>query len=111
MHYVNAGRTSSVLDWLARFPGEVVDADGELLLVQAWASALRGREHDMRRRSALAHERADLEAGPLPDGFSSLASSISVLRAAFGWGDVRVMLRRAHARPSARTSPRRGGPS
>jgi ATP/maltotriose-dependent transcriptional regulator MalT len=92
VHYVNAGRTSSVLDWLTRFPGEVVDADGQLLLVQAWASALRGREHDMRRAIGLARERADLEAGPLPDGFSSLASSISVLSAAFGWGDVRVML-------------------
>jgi LuxR family maltose regulon positive regulatory protein len=92
VHYVNAGRTSSVLDWLARFPGEVVDAHGTLLLVQAWVSALRGREQDMRRAIGLARERADLEAGPLPDGFSSLASSISVLRAAFGWGDVRVML-------------------
>ena len=92
VHYVNAGRTSSVLDWLARFPGAVVDADGRLLLVQAWASALRGREHDMRRAIGLARERADLEAGPLPDGFSSLASSISVLSAAFGWGDVSVML-------------------
>ena len=92
VHYVNAGRTSSVLDWLARFPGEAVDADGRLLLVQAWASALRGREHDMRRAIGLARERADLEDGPLPDGFSSLASSISVLSAAFGWGDVSVML-------------------
>ena len=27
VHYVNAGRTGSVLDWLARFPGEVVDGD------------------------------------------------------------------------------------
>jgi LuxR family maltose regulon positive regulatory protein len=101
VHYVNAGRTSSVLDWLARFPGEVVDAHGELLLVQAWVSALRGREHDMRRAIGLARERADLEAGPLPDGFSSLASSISVLSAAFGWGDVRVMLQEG-ARAAAR---------
>jgi LuxR family maltose regulon positive regulatory protein len=92
VHYVNAGRTSSVLDWLARFPGEAVDADGRLLLVQAWASALRGREHDMRRAIGLARERANLEDGPLPDGFSSLASSISVLSAAFGWGDVSAML-------------------
>ena len=80
VHYVNAGRTGSVLDWLARFPGEVVDADARLLLVQAWASALRGREHDMRRAIGLATERGDLEDGPLPDGFASLASSISVLR-------------------------------
>ena len=55
VHYVNAGRTGSVLDWLARFPGEVVDGDARLLLVQAWASALRGREHDMRRAIAPRH--------------------------------------------------------
>jgi LuxR family maltose regulon positive regulatory protein len=55
----------------------------------------------MRRAIGLARERADLEAGPLPDGFSSLASSISVLRAAFGWGDVRVMLEEG-ARAAAR---------
>ena len=92
IHYVNAGRTSSVLDWLEHFPSEVVETDARLLLVQAWASALRGREHDMRRAIGLAREVADLEQGPLPDGFESLASSISVLRAAFGWGDVTVML-------------------
>jgi LuxR family maltose regulon positive regulatory protein len=107
VHYVNAGRTGSVLDWLARFPGEVVDGDARLLLVQAWASALRGREHDMRRAIALARERGDLEDGPLPDGFASLASSISVLRAAFGWGDVRVMVEEGTraARREGLTSP------
>jgi LuxR family maltose regulon positive regulatory protein len=81
-----------VLDWLARFPGEVLDTDARLLLVQAWGSALRGREHDMRRAIGLAVEVGELEQGPLPDGFASLASSINVLSAAFGWGDVTVML-------------------
>ena len=48
VHYANAGRTASVLDWLGRMPDAVVDADPRLLLVEAWVSALRGREDAMR---------------------------------------------------------------
>ena len=51
VHYVNAGRTSSVLDWLLRFPAELLDADRRLLLVRAWVSALRGDEAGMRARA------------------------------------------------------------
>ncbi len=90
--YVNAGRTSSVLDWLVRFPDAVLDADARLLLVRAWVSALRGSEHDMRRALARVRELGGLEKGPLPDGFASLESSVSVLSAAFAWGDVAAIL-------------------
>ena len=90
--YVNAGRTDSVLDWLVRFPDELLGADARLLLVQAWASALRGREQDMRRALARVRELGGLEAGPLTDGFASLESSVSVLGAAFAWGDVSASL-------------------
>ena len=92
VHYANVGRTASVLDWLARFPETVVDADPQLLLVQAWVSALRGREDDMRSAIARARRIGGLEAGPLPDGFASLESSLSVLSATFGWGDVSAIL-------------------
>jgi LuxR family maltose regulon positive regulatory protein len=34
------------------------------------------------------HELGGLEEGPLPDGTASLASSLSLLRATFAWGDV-----------------------
>jgi hypothetical protein len=64
-----------VLDSLARFPGEILDVDARLLLVQAWGSALRGREHDMRRAIALARELGGLEQGPLPDGFASIPAT------------------------------------
>jgi LuxR family maltose regulon positive regulatory protein len=90
--YVNAGRTSSVLDWLVRFPDEILDADARLLLVKAWVSALSGREDDMRSAVAGVRELGRLEDGPLPDGFASLESSVSVLRAAFAWGDVSAIL-------------------
>ena len=45
-------------------------------------------------RGALARLRrlGMLEAGPLPDGFASLESSLSVLSAAFAWGDVAASL-------------------
>ena len=52
VHYANAGRTESVLDWLTRFPEALLESDARLLLVQAWVSALRGREVDMRRAVA-----------------------------------------------------------
>lgn len=46
----------------------------------------------MRSAVARVRELGRLEEGPLPDGFASLESSVSVLSAAFGWGDVSVML-------------------
>ena len=88
VHYVNAGRTSSVLDWLLRFPAPTLDADAHLLLVLAWISALRGGEEDMRGALARLRRLGALEEGPLPDGFASLDSSLCVLSAAFAWGDV-----------------------
>ena len=92
VNYVNAGRTSSVLDWLDRFPGAHVDGDARLLLVRAWVSALRGREADMRRAVDRARALGGLDTGPLPDGFASLESSVRVLGAAFAWGDVSAVL-------------------
>ena len=92
VHYVNAGRTSSVLDWLHHFPEAVLGADRRLLLVKAWVSALHGDEGDMREALARVRELGELDEGPLPDGFASLASSVSVLSAAFAWGDVGAVL-------------------
>ena len=92
VQYVNAGRTASMLGWLEQLPGGVLDADARLLLVKAWVSALRGREADMRGALAGVRELGGLDAGPLPDGFASLESSVAVLSAAFGWGDVSALL-------------------
>ena len=87
MRYVNGGgRTSSVREWLLHIPDEVVDR--RLRLVQAWIAALRGDEAGMRDALARFHALGGEDSGPLPDGFASLASSVSVLRTAFAWGDV-----------------------
>ena len=92
VHYANAGRTASVLDWLARFPSEVLDADRRLLLVRAWVVALCGREDEMHRVVAQVRALGGLEDGPLPDGMASVESSLSVLSATFAWGDVGAVL-------------------
>jgi LuxR family maltose regulon positive regulatory protein len=95
--YANAGRTTSVNDWLLRFPPETLDADARLLLVKAWVSALRAQEDDMRGAAARVRELGGLEQGPLPDGFSSLKSSLAVLGATFGWGNLSSILRHGTA--------------
>jgi LuxR family maltose regulon positive regulatory protein len=46
----------------------------------------------MRGAVARAHELGGLDDGPLPDGFVSLESSLSVLTATFGWGDAGAIL-------------------
>ena len=92
VHYANAGRTASVLDWLTQFPKAVLDGDRRLLLVKAWVVALRGREDEMRGVVAQVRALGGLDDGPLPDGMASLESSISVLRATFAWGDVAGVL-------------------
>jgi LuxR family maltose regulon positive regulatory protein len=92
VHYANAGRTTSVLDWLTRFPEEVLAADARLLLVRAWVVALRGREDEMRSAVARVRVLGGLDDGPLPDGMASLESSLSVLSATFAWGDVGAVL-------------------
>jgi LuxR family maltose regulon positive regulatory protein len=89
VHYANAGRIASVSDWLSRLPDA---ADARLLVVRAWVSALRGREDEMRVAVARARELGGLQDGPLPDGFASLESSLSVLSATFAWGDVSAIL-------------------
>ena len=66
MHYVNGGRTSSVLEWLHAVPRGVLDADPRLLLVQAWVAALRGSEdgHARARWRAARARRAGRRAAP-----------------------------------------------
>jgi LuxR family maltose regulon positive regulatory protein len=92
VHYVNAGRAESVVEWLARLPAKAVEEDSRLLLVRAWLAALRGRETEMRAALETVGVLGHLDDGPLSDGFTSLESSMSLLRAAFAWGDVAAVL-------------------
>jgi ATP/maltotriose-dependent transcriptional regulator MalT len=104
VHYANAGRTASLLGWLTRFPADVLAADRRLLLVKAWAVALRGRAPEMRATAAEVRALGGLEDGPLPDGMASVESSLSVLSATFAWGDVGGVLHHG-ARSAALEGP------
>ncbi|RKQ91640.1 LuxR family maltose regulon positive regulatory protein [Solirubrobacter pauli] len=92
VHYANAGRTASVLEWLTRFPDDVLHRDRRLLAVKAWVVALCGREDEMRAVIARLRALDGLDDGPLPDGMASVRSSLSILRATFAWGDVAGVL-------------------
>jgi LuxR family maltose regulon positive regulatory protein len=100
VHYANAGRIESVNDWLAHVPAA---GDQRLLLAKAWVAALRGNEGEMRSAATAVRALGGLDDGPLPDGFVSVESSLSVLEATFGWGDVSAIL--THGARSERLEP------
>jgi LuxR family maltose regulon positive regulatory protein len=85
--YVNGGRHATVLAWLERFPRERLREDPQLLLVQAWVLSLCGHREAAEDAIAMIEDVAGLDAGPLPDGFSSLEASLATLRGAIPWGD------------------------
>ena len=90
--YANTCRYDTVLAWLRRLPGEILDGDVQLLLVQAWVLSLSARREEAARAIAAAERLGDPGAGPLPDGFSSAEASLTMLRACFPWGDVGAQL-------------------
>jgi LuxR family maltose regulon positive regulatory protein len=90
--YRNNGGYSTVLDWLGRFPDEILAGDIRLLLVQAWVLTWGARRKQAARAIAAAERLSESDAGPLPDGFSSVEASLTTLRAAFPWGDASAQL-------------------
>jgi LuxR family transcriptional regulator, maltose regulon positive regulatory protein len=85
--YVHLGRHTTVLAWLERFPREVVHADPQLLLVQAWVLSLSARRGAAADAIAALERLGRPDAGPLLDGFSSVEASLATLRATIPWGD------------------------
>jgi ATP/maltotriose-dependent transcriptional regulator MalT len=98
VEYALVHRYATVLAWLARFPVEA-KRDPVLLAVEAWLHALSGEREAAAAAIAAVEELGRLDAGPLPDGFSSLEASLATLRGLFGWGDVGAALE--HARRAA----------
>ena len=86
--YVHAARNATVLAWLRRFPEEMLRGDVRLLLVQAWVLSASAQREEAEGAIAAAERLGDPGAGPLPDGFSSVESSLTMLRAVFPWGDI-----------------------
>ena len=80
--YCNAGRLSIVRSWIESL-GEVrMASDPVLSLTAAWIAGLSGHSHEVERWLELASRGSFF--GPLPDGTSSLASGIALVRASFG---------------------------
>ena len=90
--YANMCRYDTVLAWLRRLPDAMLDGNVRLLLVQAWVLSLSASREEAAQAIAAVERLGDLGAGPLPDGFSSAESSLTMLRAAFPWGDVGAQL-------------------
>ena len=90
--YGNNRGYSTVLAWLGRFPREILGGDVRLLLVEAWVLSWAARRKEAARAIARVERLGESGAGPLPDGFSSVEASLTMLRAAFPWGDTGAQL-------------------
>ena len=93
--YVEANRPASVLAWLRRLPGDLLASDTRMLLVKAWVLSADHRHEeavDAIVQAAIASREDD---GPLPDGLSTVKSSLVMLRAVFTRGDVGAALKAA----------------
>jgi LuxR family maltose regulon positive regulatory protein len=88
IEYANLSRHSTVLEWLRRFPSELVDSSPALLAVKAWILSLCGMRDEAAEAMAAAERLDGLDQGPLPDGGSSVEASIATLKATLPWGDV-----------------------
>ncbi len=96
IRYANTWRYDTVLAWLHHLPHEVLTSEVHLLLIQAWVLSLSARQEEAARPIAAIERLGDLSTEPLRDGFSSAEASLTMLRAAFPWGDVGAQL--GHAR-------------
>jgi LuxR family transcriptional regulator, maltose regulon positive regulatory protein len=97
--YINSCRHASVLAWLRQFPDEVRRADPHLLLIEAWVLSMSGKREEAVAAIAAAEPLCEQYTGPLPEGFSSVESGLTLLKALFPWGDVGAQLE--HARLAA----------
>ena len=89
----NAGKYDTVLAWIRRFRVEVLNGDPQLLLVAAWVLSLSARREEAARAIVRVEGLGEFDGErPLPDGFSSVDASLTMLRAVFPWGDVGTQL-------------------
>ena len=90
--YASSFSYDPVLAWIGQLPVEMQNGDVRLLLVKAWMLSLCGRRVEAAQVIAAAERLGEPGAGALPDGFSSAAASLTMLRAAFPWGDIGTQL-------------------
>ena len=85
---VNVCRQATVLAWLERFPGEVLDSSAVLMAVKAWVLSMCAMRDEAMEAMAAVDKLDDRDQGPLPDGSSSPEASMAILRATIPFGDV-----------------------
>ena len=66
-----------------------------LLLIRAWVLSLSARQEEAGRALTAIDRLGNLDLGPLRDGFSSARASLTMLQAAFPWGDAGAQLKHA----------------
>ena len=93
LDYVDVGRAGTVLAWIESL-GEVADDGGPAgEVIAAWMAALTGDAGALAEHLAALEEFRDV--GPLPDGTTSVASAIALIRGLFGYGGPEEMTRAA----------------
>ena len=95
----NTSQTVTLLNWLQRFPDEMRRNDVHLLVIAAWVLSIAGLRGEAAVEVDAIERLAQPDLDPLADGFSSVESSIALLRAIFAWGDLGPQL--GHARRAA----------
>jgi ATP/maltotriose-dependent transcriptional regulator MalT len=91
----NAGRFATVTGLIGRLPEPHRDSDVRLRLAEAWVLSTSGRREEARRAIAAVEAMPGARTVPLLDGFSSVESSLTMLRAVFPDGDHGIGMRAA----------------
>lgn len=81
--FIDSGQVATVRRWLALLGDDRTMASPLAAHCAAWTAAISGDQRVMRRCLPLIEAAGD--AGPLPDGMGSFASSAAILRAIFGF--------------------------
>jgi LuxR family maltose regulon positive regulatory protein len=101
--YVRAGRIATVAGWLRAVGEQRLRSEPLLAVTLAWVGALSGHPNEVRKWLPVAER--GRHHGPLPDGHSSLESSIAMLEGVFGFGGLDHALERARRAESQESVP------
>jgi LuxR family maltose regulon positive regulatory protein len=90
--YASSCRYDTVLAWIRQLPEEMQSGNAGLLLIKAWMLSLSAKREEAGQVIAAVERLGDTGEGALPDGFSSAEANLTILRAAFPWGDIGAQL-------------------
>lgn len=106
LHYFDAGRSATILDWLQQLHGTPAATAAPATVTAAWMAALTGDQAELSRR--LADLETMTEDTPLPDGTRSPRSALMLIRGLFGYDGPDRML--ADAREAVKLENTHGTP-